>query len=202
MKRLIANSLILGSILGAFLVAPSFAQNNATVDAELDTDVNSIFVFNRVCYTQLPALQGIRNMAAQLAWEPLAGDKLENFRTGDTLEELEAWEVSIGQRGFQLSVSQGPLNGALLKTFPDFKTGKATTCTLVLDGTDPADVFLKELGKLAGKEPTSRDVADEEGGLFTTTWAGGNADVKVFLIGKTDQESQGNLISMILVTRE
>ena len=56
--------------------------------------------------------------------------------------------MSIGQRGFLLSVSQGPLNGALLEAFPDFKGGKATTCTLVLDGTDEAEVFLKELGEL------------------------------------------------------
>ena len=188
------------ALASGLLVSPSFAQNNATSDAGLDTDVSSVFVFNRICYTQLPALQGIRNMAAQLAWEALAGEKLENFRTGDTLEELEAWEVSIGQRGFQLSVSQGPLNGALLEAFPDFKGGKATTCTLGLDGTDEADVFLKELGELAGKEPNTRDV--EGGGLLTTTWAGGNADVKVFLIGKTDLESKGNLINMILVTRE
>jgi hypothetical protein len=163
------------------------------------TEVNSVFVFNRVCYGQVPNLEGIRRMAGQLAWTPVEGADLDGFKPEGTVDTIEAWDAPIGQRVFRVAVTQGPLNEQLKGTFPDFASGSSTSCTLVLDGQDPADSFIAQLTALAGKEPASRDVAD--GGQLTTTWAGGNADVKVFLVGKTGVESTGSLINVVVLTK-
>jgi hypothetical protein len=176
------------------------AQSAPVVPDSADaSNVNSIFVFNRVCYGQVPNLEGIRRMSGQLAWTPLEQGDLDAFEPQGGADIVEGWDAPIGQRVFRVIVAQGDVPPRLVDTFPTFAEGQSTSCTLVLDGTDKSDVFVAELTALAGKEPASRDVATD--GQLSTTWAGGNADVKVFLSGKTGVDGAGSLINVVVLTK-
>ncbi|MEO0636410.1 MAG: hypothetical protein AAFY73_07160 [Pseudomonadota bacterium] len=178
----------------------AFAQQAPVVPDSTDaSDVNSIFVFNRVCYGQVPNLEGIRRMAGQLAWTPLEPGDLEAFEPQGGADTVEGWDAPIGQRVFRVVTAQGDVPAPLVETFPDFADGQSTSCTLVLDGQDKSDVFIAQLTDLAGKEPASRDVASD--GQLSTIWAGGNADVKVFLNGKTGVDDAGSLINVVVLTK-
>lgn len=109
------------------------------------------------------------------------------------------WDTPIGERAFRVMLVQGAIAPQLIETFPDFKTGLSTSCTLVLDGRDKGEELLEQVDKLAGKEPATKDVFKD--GLYTTTWAGGNADVKVFLIARTDKNKLGTLINVVMLTK-
>lgn len=200
--RLASSATVLfGLGVSACLSAGAWAQSgtqSAAVAAQ--EEIGAVFAFNRICYGQVPSTQGIRNMATQLGWQPLAGDELEPFRTGGAIDMIAGWDAQIGERVFRVGLTQGPIGGALLETFPDFADGQATSCTMVLDGLDPADTLYADTLALAGKEPASKDAAS--GGLLTTTWAGGNADVKVFLVLKTDMQRAGNLLNVVVLTKQ
>lgn len=185
-------------LASAWLADPALAQSSQPDEGE-GAEANSVFVFNRVCYGQVPKLQGIRNMAAQLGWSPLDDKDLTQFSPDEKAEVVLGWDAPIGERAFRVAVTQGAISDALIETFPDFAEGVSTSCTLVLDGFDPAAQLLADVNALAGKAPASENVA--AGGLFTTTWAGGNADVKVFLNAKTDELNLGTLINVVVLTK-
>ena len=87
----------------------------------------------------------------------------------------------------------------MVKTFPGLKGGVATSCMLVLDEQNQAAHYNANMQTLAGKEPVSRNFP--EGDLLTTTWAGGNADIKVFLISKANLGGQGGLLNVTILTK-
>lgn len=186
--------ILVGTLAGLHLVpvVQAFASETA---AESDP----VFVFNRVCYAQVPELQGIRNMARQLAWNPISGDDLKRFTALKNPDVLEGWDMQVGERLYRLGVVQSAPSDAMAKNFPDFSAGTATSCTLVLDGGDAAEDISERMQILAGKKPASRNVPD--GNLKTTTWAGGNADFKVFLFSKTDESGKGGLLNVTILAK-
>ena len=162
-------------------------------------DVNAVFVFNRVCYGQMPQIKGVISMADELGWSPLDATELAQLSPTTTADKTYGWDTPIGERAFRVTLVQGPIAPALKDTFPEFKNGTSTSCSLILDGRDKGSKLLEQLGKLAGKEPAKKEVFKD--GLYTTTWAGGNAEIKVFLIGKTDENKQGTLINVVMLNR-
>ncbi len=162
-------------------------------------DVNAVFVFNRVCYGQMPNIESVRTMAEELGWSPLYPGELAMLSPSTKADQTFGWDSPIGERAFRVTLVQGPIAPALIDTFPDFKDGTSTSCSLVLDGRDKGSLLLEQLGKLAGKEAASKEVFKD--GLYTTTWAGGNEDIKVFLIGKTDEKKQGTLINVVMLNK-
>ncbi|MGB7431893.1 MAG: hypothetical protein WA921_05415 [Ahrensia sp.] len=162
-------------------------------------DTGSVFAFNRICYTQVPVIERIGSMAAQMAWKPLDGDDLDQFRTERPDEAVFGWDARLGERIFRIGLTQGPASGVLAEMFPDFVDGIATSCTMVLDGQDPADEIYAQTLALAGKEPVSANVPKD--GVLTTTWAGGNDDLKVFLVLQTNAQNTGNLLNVVVLTQ-
>jgi len=192
-------SFIRRSVFGAFaLVAsaiPAFAQSDAPTE-----DTDPVLVFNRVCYAQVPVLDNIRDMSARFAWEAMGGDDLKQFTTLENPEVLEGWDVRIAKRLYRLGIIQTGVTGNFKENFPDFANGTATACTLILDGRDNAEVILERMNTLVQKEPVSANVPD--GDLFTSTWAGGNEDFKVFIFYKSDQKNKANLINVTILSKE
>ena len=185
-------ALLCAAPLGAF--AQTTAQS-AAVEAE---EISTVFVFNRICYARMPDVQSVGQMAVEFAWRDLEQADLKAFETGGQLDVLDGWDAQIGKRAYRVAVSQGPVTENQLSLFPDFSKGKATNCTFILDGLDSPGVVADDMQVLAGKQPVSKDVP--EGDLKTTTWAGGNDDVKVFLIYKSADES-GGLINVTVLTK-
>ena len=207
MKNLIATLSLMSGLVLSFSV---LADNTDTIDkpsppnvpnSTKANDVNAVFVFNRVCYGQMPHIDGIVTMSTKLGWSPLATEELAQLSPASDLEpdKVFGWDTPIGERAFRVTLVQGAIAPQLIETFPDFKKGQSTSCTLVLDGRDKGEVLLEQLGKLAGKEPAKKEVFKD--GLYTTTWAGGNTDIKVFLIAKTDKMKLGTLINVVMLTK-
>lgn len=205
MKRLITTLTLMSGLLLSFSV---FAESTDSVEKPLPpnvpnstkaSDVNAVFVFNRVCYGQMPHIDGIMTMSDKLGWSPLAAEELAQLSPASKSDKVLGWDTPIGERAFRVTLVQGAIAPKLIETFPDFKEGQSTSCTLVLDGRDQGEELLEQLGKLAGKKPAKKEVFKE--GLYTTTWAGGNADIKVFLIAKTDQMKLGTLINVVMLTK-
>ena len=197
------------TMLSGLLISLSVFADTAAVDdkplppnvpnSTKADDVNAVFVFNRVCYGQVPNIDGIITMSDELGWSPLATEELAQLATTSKSDKVYGWDTPIGERAFRVTLVQGAIAPKLIETFPDFKNGQSTSCTLVLDGQDQGKELLQQLGKLAGKEPAKKEVFKD--GLYTTTWAGGNFDIKVFLIAKTDQMKLGTLINVVMLTK-
>ncbi len=172
----------------------AFAQSDAPTN-----DTDPVLVFNRVCYAQVPVLDNIRQLAQQQAWKPMAGEDLQQFTTSENTAVLEGWDVKITQRLYRLGIVQDSVSGNFKENFPDFSDGTVTSCSLVLDGRDSAEIILERMVTLAQKDPVSTNVPD--GDLLTTTWAGGNEDFKVFLFLKTDAKGNANLLNVTILSK-
>ena len=186
-----------------FLILLSFFASFASAYAQSDAptrDSDPVLVFNRVCYAQVPVLKNIRDMATRLAWERIGGDDLKQFSTVQNPSVLEGWDVRIAKRLYRLGIVQTPAGERFEQNFPEFTGGTATSCFLVLDGRDDAGVILERMNALARKAPTSENLSDGE--LFTTTWAGGNEDFKVFLIYKSSAENKASLLNVTILSKE
>lgn len=192
--RALLTSCVLSLSLSGFAAAQTAVTGNPT------DEISSVEAFQRICYTQVPAMQGIRNMAAQLGWRVLNNDDLEPFAEDYKVDKLEGWDVQLGERFFRLGLVQGPVSPAMQSTFPDFAKGTTTSCTLVLDDLEANDNVAAEMQALAGKAPTSKDI--DEDFFLTTSWAGGNADVKVFLVNKSNKVGQGGVLNVTLITKD
>ena len=195
MKR--ATVLVAGLLAGAFFTLPASAQQAASADKG---PIDTVFTFNEICYGRVPNLGAIRDMALELAWKPLSVGDLEAFGDRDKLDILQGWDVQVGEKFYRLGVSQGPLAEEARSAFPGFENGMTTSCSMVLDGSDPNQEIAANMQRLAGKEPVSTGVA--EGDLLTTTWAGGNDEIKVFLFNKATTFGDGGVLAVTVITRQ
>ncbi|MEM1318029.1 MAG: hypothetical protein AAGF29_07180 [Pseudomonadota bacterium] len=185
--------------VAACFTAPTYAQQANTTLGNSDENPDPVFVFNRICYSQVPSVKAISDMALKLAWKPLPRTEAEEFRSYPDTTTLEAWDVQVGERLFRVGLTQGTPPPSLAERFPGFAGGTATSCTMVLDDQQDAAEFMPNMQTLAGKRPASRDV--KEGLLLTTTWAGGNDDIKVFLFGKHPPTGKGGLLNVTILQK-
>ena len=187
---------------GAFAVAVAFSGSPlmaSETEGGADEVIGAVQAFNRICYAQVPRVQGIRNMALQLGWKPLSSDELSAFsRIGDG--RLEGWDVQLGVEFYRLGVSQGGVSPELAAQFPDFANGTTTACSLVLGDEQSPETVMAGMQELAGKAPLSEAV--DEGDVLTTTWAGGNDSFKVFLFNKVSKTGDGGILNVTLVSKE
>ncbi len=183
--------------VASMLGTSAIAQTDAQTDQGNETD--PVFLFNEVCYTQVPDVAKIQDMAKRFAWSPIGGEDLESFTTIKTPSLLEGWDIRLSERIYRLGIVQSEPSDSFIASFPDMADGTAASCTLVLDGRDDAQLILERLNTMVGKEPTTKDVAD--GQLLTTTWSGGNDTVKVFVFYKTDALQRANLMNVTIVTK-
>lgn len=186
----------IGRLATLVALAGSLAGTPAWAAGE---DTDPVFVFNRVCYAQVPKLDAIRDMARKLAWRAITDTDLDRFTTVKNPDVLEGWDAQVGERLFRVAIVQSGLTDKMKQAFPKLGAGKATSCMIVLDEQHDAATFGANMQVLAGKVPVSRDVA--EGDLLTTTWAGGNDDLKVFLFSKAKKDGRGGLLNVTILTK-
>ncbi len=186
----------IAGLVSVFTANTAIAQQAETSGDETDP----VYLFNEICYTQVPNVEQIQNMATRFAWSPMGGIDLEQFTALENPDVLKGWDIPIEKRIFRLGLVQSAPAAEFVANFPSFANGQTTSCTLVMDGRDAAEVILERMNALTRKAPLTSDVP--EGNLLTTTWAGGNDDVKVFAFLKTDAANgSANLINVTLVTR-
>jgi len=197
-KMKVLRKICLGGMATTLLAMSAFAQA-AKTDAPVSQS-DPVLVFNRLCYAQVPVVRKIQDLAVRLAWQPMGGEDLKQFTTLENPDLLEGWDVNLAKRLYRLGIVQSDLNSDFKETFADFADGKATSCTLVLDGSDQADIVLSRMNTLIGKEPASKNKPD--GVLLTSTWAGGNEDFKVFVFAKSTQEGKATLLNVTILSKE
>lgn len=187
---MIKSLLAAGVVLASFAAGPSFAN---------DENPDPVYVFNRICYAQVPNLGAIEEMALELAWKSITDEELNEFRSYENPNVLRGWDVQVGERLFRVGITQAGLTDKMKESFPDLAAGTATSCSMVLDDQQDAEEFMANMQRLAGKPPISTDVP--EGLLRTTTWAGGNDDLKVFLFAKAPPTNRGGLLNVTIIQR-
>ena len=195
-SRMGMRKLVIGLLAAGVMLSATAARAAARAAGE---DTDPVFVFNRICYAQVPKLDQIRDMARRLAWRPIEGADLKKFTTIKNPDVLEGWDVQVGERLFRVAIVQSELNAAMKKTFPKLGNGKATSCMVILDEQNVSATFVANMQSLAGKPPASKDVP--EGNLLTTTWAGGNDELKVFLVSKANNGGRGGLLNVTILTK-
>lgn len=193
--RALANSAIWAL---ALMATPAFAQTSTQSERADAEEITTVSAFNQICYARVPNVDAIGEMATKFAWHHMDKADLEAFETGGQLDFLKGWDAKIGERVYRVAVTQGPITESQLENFPDFKDGLTTSCSFILDGLDLPGVVAGDMQALAGKDPVSKDVP--EGDLKTTLWAGGNDDVKVFLVSKSGDEN-GGLLNVTVLTK-
>ena len=193
MKKVRAFTTGLAFLTSAFAASSAFSQ-------EQEKNPDPVYVFNRICYAQIHDLQAIQDMALKLVWRTMQSEELEEFRPAGTPTVLDGWDVQVGERLFKLGIAQSPVSESILKTFPDFAGGTSSTCSIILDDQQYAADFMPNMQRLVGKEPVSRNVP--EGRLRTTTWAGGNEDLKVFVFAKHPPTGHGGLLNVTLLQKK
>ena len=181
------------SLLGASVLAQVKGQ------IEQGSETDPVYLFNEVCYTQVPDVAKIQDMAKRFAWRPMGGEDLESFTSIKTPTLLEGWDIRLSERIYRLGIVQSEPNDSFIASFPEMADGTATSCTMVLDGRDDAQLILGRLNTMIGKEPTTKDVADAQ--LLTTTWSGGSDTVKVFVFYKTDASQRANLMNVTIIEK-
>ena len=192
-----ARRLLLAALVALAIASPSIAQTGATGAGEQDP----VFVFNRICYAQVPDVQAIRKMALELAWKAMEPEDVAAFvPAGSEPAVRDGWDAQVGERIYRVAVTQGAPAPAMATAFPGFEDGTATRCTMVLDEHHAPDVFLANMRTLAGKEPLSANVPGD-GGVTTTTWAGGNEDLKVVLVAQANPDGAGGVLSVTVLQR-
>ena len=179
-------------LVAAPLALPATATDNSE-------NPDPVYVFNRICYAQVPDLDAIQNMALKLVWKSIPEEDLKEFRSYENPTVLKGWDVQVGERLFRVGITQAGLTDQMKETFPDLANGTATSCSMVLDDQQEASEFMPNMQLLAGKEPVSKDVPD--GLLRTTTWAGGNDDLKVFLFAKAPPTGKGGLLNVTILQK-
>ncbi len=197
MKFRVMLSLALGLVAGSVMLANA-QQSIATTDPA-DTNPDPVFVFNRICYAQVHDFDAIRTMSVKLAWRTMPDTDLQELKSVDNPTSLEGWDVQVGERLFRVGIQKSALTDAQKKSFPELAGGSASSCSLILDDQQDAEEFMANMQILAGKEPVSKDVP--EGLLRTTTWAGGNDDLKVFLFAKAPPTGKGGLLNVTIIQK-
>ncbi len=195
--KLSIETVFLCGVLGLWSMSALAQQASTPSDQKNETD--PVYLFNEICYTQVPQVEKIQDMAKRFAWVPMGGEDLQRFTTVKTPSLLDGWDIRLAERIYRLGIVQSEPSDSFIDTFPDMATGVATSCTMVLDGQDDAQTIFDRMNVMVGKEPSTQDVP--EGQLLTTTWAGGNDTVKVFVFLKTDAIDRANLMNVTIVTK-
>lgn len=181
----------------AALAAILLSWTVSAQETQAGSETDPVYLFNEICYTQVPDVRKIQDMSRRFAWVPMGGDDLERFTTIKTPELLEGWDIRLAQRIYRLGIVQSEPNDAFIKSYPELADSLATSCTMVLDGQDDAQTILNRMNSMLGKGPISLNVPEDE--LLTTTWSGGNDTVKVFVFLKTDAIDRANLMNVTIV---
>jgi len=183
-----------------YLLVLSTVSSHTHAQQVAGQETDPVYLFNEICYTQIPDVAKFDDMATRFAWEPMGGEDLERFSSVKTPTLLKGWDFLLEERIYRIGLVQSAPRDSFIETFPDFADAVATSCTVVLDGNDSAETIFERMNVLVGKEPASKDVSD--GDLLTTTWSGGNDTVIVLVFLKTDVAGSANLMNVTLITAD
>lgn len=133
----------------------------------------TVKMFNFLCLSQLPDLDGVTKAAGFGEFAQITGKELQQYRPAVPPEKLYAWSYHE-QDGtkYVLTAARSKPDAAFKQAVPAFANSTNVACSLLFPATAAKEAVLKELVALLGRAP---DQSGEEGAMRVYVWSGQNA---------------------------
>jgi hypothetical protein len=156
--------LITAALCAASLPFPAHAAEPAS-----KTDLaHSVKLFNILCLSQLPDLDGVAKAAGLGEFAPVMDKNLGAYRTQEQMQDMRAWRFHDASGEFVLTAGKTRPDDAFKKSAPKFAKATATTCALHVPGSESSDTIRASLLALFGR---TADKSWDEGATHISAWS-------------------------------
>jgi hypothetical protein len=156
--------LIAAALCAASLPLPAHAAEPAS-KTEL---TRSVKMFNILCLSQLPDLDGVAKAAGLGEFAPVMATDLGAYRTQEQMQDMRAWRFHDASGEFVLTAGKTRPDDAFKKSAPKFGKATATTCALHVPGSESSDTIRASLLTLFGR---AADKSWDEGATHVSAWS-------------------------------
>jgi len=134
----------------------------------------TVKMFNFLCLSQLPDLDGVTKAAGFGEFAQITGEELQQYRPTWTPEKLYAWSYHEHGAKYVLTASRSKPDAAFKQAMPAFANATNVACSLLFPATGAKEAVLKELVALLGRAP---DQSGAEGAMYVYVWSAQNAKI-------------------------
>jgi hypothetical protein len=156
--------LIAAALCAARLAFPA----QAAEPAQKIEPTRSVKLFNVLCLSQLPDLDGVAKAAGLGEFAPVMDKDLGTYRTQEQMKDMRAWRFHDASGEFVLTAGKTRPDDAFKKSAPKFAKAAATTCALHVPGSESSDTIAASLLTLFGRAP---DKSWDEGSAHVSAWS-------------------------------
>ena len=139
-------------IVAARLIAVALCATVAHAGPAHKTELTrAVKLFNVLCLSQLPDLDGVAKAAGFGEFAPVLEKDLGQFRTQEQMQDMRAWRFHDVSGEFVLTAGKTRPDDAFKKSAPKFAKATATTCALHVPGSESSDAIRASLLALFGR---------------------------------------------------
>lgn len=193
----VVSALIVMLLAGQSVIAQAKPAAEGAADAANASQTAKLF--DDICYSTLPELQPIANLAKKDKWQPITGLALKAYAPEVPPDLLKAWSFRVNGVKYRASISSGPVDTTLQSAFPAFAKARAFACSLILPGRVAQSAMDEALQKLVGR------AADEryDSGLFKVHfWSGVTEQLAALMYHyRPKSGAPGGLISFVVLKK-
>jgi hypothetical protein len=132
----------------------------------------TVQMFNFLCLSQLPDLDGVTKAAGFGEFAQITGKELQQYQPAVPAEKLYAWSYHEHGAKYVLTAARSKPDAAFKQAMPAFAKSTNVACSLLFPAADAKEAVLQELIALLGRAP---DQTSEEGSMRVYVWSGQNA---------------------------
>jgi len=132
----------------------------------------TVKMFNFLCLSQLPDLDGVKKAAGFGEFAQITGRELQQYQPAVPAEELHAWSFQESGARYVLTAARSEPDAEFKKTAPAFAKSTNIACSLLFPTNGPKEAIYKELVALLGRAP---DQSWDAGQMRVHAWSGQNA---------------------------
>ena len=152
----------------ATIVAALSAGAAAAEPAQKTELTRAVKLFNVLCLSQLPDLDGVAKAAGLGEFAPVLEKDLGQFRTQEQMQDLHAWRFHDASGEFVLTAGKSRPDDVFKKSTPKFAKANSTTCALHVPGSENSETVSAALLTLFGRAP---DRSWDEGQTRVSVWS-------------------------------
>jgi hypothetical protein len=155
-------------IAAALCAASPALPGHAAEPAQKNELTRAVKLFNVLCLSQLPDLDGVAKAAGLGEFAPVMDKDLGTYRTPEQMQDMRAWRFHDASGEFALTAGTTRPDDAFKKSAPKFAKATATTCALHVPGSESSDTIRASLLALFGR---TADKSWDEGGTHVSAWS-------------------------------
>lgn len=129
----------------------------------------TVKMFDLFCFSLLPDIASIAEVAAAGEFKELTGDNLRPYQPQVPADELRAWRFTDLGGEFTLAVTKSKPDDKFKGDFPEFANSINYACSLITPGQDATRDVVKEMTEIMGREP---DETWNQDPLHVDFWTG------------------------------